>query len=389
MSSRASSVRSRSRWAGIAFSNAYSLMPATVPRPLDPQAERQIGGLRRCDRPGVRSPNDRAPCRPRRIAAWRCPPPPTPVPASSNGTTITYQSADVGENVDIGVDGSGPFVSSDRVIVPGGGCTFVDANRSDCAGNAFVVRLFDGESSVDGRQVTNGATLTAVGGPGDDRIDGTNNADALSGNAGSDNLTGNGGNDTLDGGAGENFLDDGAGNDVIVGGPQNDTWTAGPGTDTFTPGAGTDTVSYNARTTGVTITLRGGADDGEPGEGDDVGTEAEDAAGGAGNDVIVGNDLGDAAARPCRQRLDHRRRRRGSPGGRGGRRHDRRARRPLRLDRLRPRQRRRLRRPHRRHRELRGRSGRRRRRLDPACRLRSDRSGDPSGSRRDRRQQRR
>jgi len=212
--------------------------------------------------------------------------------ASSNGTTITYQSADAGENVDVGVDGGGPFVSSDRVIVPAGGCTFVDANRSDCAGNAFVVRLFDGESSVDGRQVTNGATLTAVGGPGDDRIDGTNNADMLTGNAGSDNLTGNGGNDTLDGGAGANFFDDGAGDDVIAGGPQNDTWTAGPGTDSFTPGAGTDTVGYDGRTNGVTITLRGGADDGEPGEGDDVGAEAEDAAGGAGNDVIVGNDLG-------------------------------------------------------------------------------------------------
>ena len=165
--------------------------------------------------------------------------------ASSNGTTITYQSADVGENVDVGVDGSGPFVSSDRVIVAGGGCTFVDANRSDCAGNAFEVRLFDGESSVDGRQVINGATLTAVGGPGGDRIDGTNNADSLSGDAGDDNLTGNGGNDTLDGGAGANSFDDGAGNDRIIGGPQNDTWNAGPGTDTFTPGAGTDSVGYN------------------------------------------------------------------------------------------------------------------------------------------------
>jgi hypothetical protein len=212
--------------------------------------------------------------------------------ASSDGTRITYQSADTGENVNVGVDGGGPFVSSDKNIVPGAGCNFVDANRSDCAGNAFIVRLFDGESSVDARQVTNGATLTAVGGPGGDRIDGTNNADTLSGNAGDDNLTGYGGNDTLDGGPGANSLDDGAGNDVVIGGPQNDTWNAGPGTDTFTPGAGVDVVSYSGRTNGVTITLRGGADDGEAGEGDDAGVEAEDATGGAGNDVIVGNDLG-------------------------------------------------------------------------------------------------
>ena len=214
--------------------------------------------------------------------------------ASSNGTTITYQSADVGENVDVGVDGSGPFVSSDRSHrAPAAGAPTWTPTARNAPGSAFTVRLFDGESSVDGREVTNGATLTAVGGPGGDRIDGTNNADSLSGNAGDDNLTGNGGerharrrrrartpSTTAPATTGSSA------------GRRTTRGTPGPGTDTFTPGAGTDSVDYKNSTNSVTITLRGGADDGEAGEGDDVGTDAEDAFGGAGNDTIVANDLG-------------------------------------------------------------------------------------------------
>ena len=261
--------------------------------------------------------------------------------ANSDGTTITYQSADAGENVTVGVDLIGPFVASSHNIVANGQCIGAGNDRAECMGTAFVVRLFSGESSADGRQVTGDATLTAVGGPGDDRIDGTENADVLSGNAGSDNLSGNGGNDTLDGGAGENFFEDGAGNDLIARGPQNDTWNAGAGTDVFTPGTGNDSVSYSARTNGVTITLRGGADDGEAGAGDNVGTDAEDATGGAGNDTIVANDLG--------TRLHGRAGNDSLVGGAGEDRIEgeegddiyRLPRRPLRLDRLRSRQRRR------------------------------------------------
>ena len=43
----------------------------------------------------------------------------------------------------------------------------------------------------------------------------------------------------------------------------------------------------------MTITFNGLADDGEAGEADNVGADAEDVAGGSGNDTIVGNDVGD------------------------------------------------------------------------------------------------
>ena len=64
------------------------------------------------------------------------------------------------------------------------------------------------------------------------------------------------------------------------------------GVATVSPGDGSDTVDYRERTAGLTITLNGQADDGEAGEGDNVGAEVETAIGGSGNDRIVGNNLG-------------------------------------------------------------------------------------------------
>jgi hypothetical protein len=50
-----------------------------------------------------------------------------------------------------------------------------------------------------------------------------------------------------------------------------------------------DQVLYDSRTAPVTITLDGVADDGEAGEGDNVGADIERATGGSGDDLIVGN----------------------------------------------------------------------------------------------------
>jgi hypothetical protein len=76
-----------------------------------------------------------------------------------------------------------------------------------------------------------------------------------------------------------------------VGGPHSDTFNVDVGRDVLQPGDGYDIVTYR-RAGGVTITLGGGADDGEAGEGDDVGSDAEQAEGGGGNDVLVANNLG-------------------------------------------------------------------------------------------------
>ena len=213
----------------------------------------------------------------------------TELPASISYVALT------GENVTVGVAPPTAFVETDQAIVEGPGaaaCPTRAPQRFECPlAGRFIVTLQGNGGSVDATQVTSLALLEAHGGTGDDRINGSVNGDEISGEGGNDTLNGGDGNDTISAGAGGGYIDDGPGNDTVTGGSGDDNLTAGPGADTFTPGDGADTVSYAARTAPVTITLNGAADDGEAGEGDNVGTP-ESATGGAGNDRIVGNDLG-------------------------------------------------------------------------------------------------
>ena len=103
---------------------------------------------------------------------------------------------------------------------------------------------------------------TLDGGAGDDRVNGGAGDDVLLGGDGVDDLQGKSGRDRLDGGAGDDVLHpDGyedASADVVDGGPGRDTIDG----------------DYSSRFTDndppVAITLGGGADDGRPGEGDDL-----------------------------------------------------------------------------------------------------------------------
>ena len=208
--------------------------------------------------------------------------------------SVTYNAL-ASENVTIGTDATTSFLTTDQSLTPGSMlmCT-PSANRADSSfiPTRFIVNLNGANSSVDGTQVTRVALLEAHGGVGNDQINGTPNGDQISGDTGVDTLNGGDGPDTIDAGAGGGEVDDGASATTIIGGSGNDNWTAGSGRDTFVPGDGSDSVSYGGRSNPVTITLDGLADDGDTGEGDNVG-QAEDATGGAGNDRIVGNDLGD------------------------------------------------------------------------------------------------
>ena len=210
------------------------------------------------------------------------------------GQSIAYQGAGGNETINVGVAAGMHFVETTAAIDSAAGCTLVLATRAECGPVAlFIVATLEGDDSIDARQVTTTAGLQARSGVGADRINGTANTDLLSGEDGDDTMDGGAGNDTVDGGPGADFLDDGPGDDTVVGGAGGDTWHAGPGTDTFNPGDGTDTVDYTGRSAPVTITLNGLPDDGEAGEGDNVGADVEDVSGGAGNDRIVGNNLGD------------------------------------------------------------------------------------------------
>lgn len=210
---------------------------------------------------------------------------------AENGT-IVFTGTVSGEGVTFGFDGAFHVVESDKGVMGAQGCTQMGLNRADCSGTVIDATLIGTGNTVDASGVSSGAGLKANGSPGDDRITGTPAADTLNGLDGDDNLYGGAGGDMIATGAGQNLVEDGPGNDYVVGGPHNDTFNVGVGADVILPGAGDDTISYADRTNAVTITLNGNADDGEAGEGDNVGNDGEGAIGGAGNDRLVANELG-------------------------------------------------------------------------------------------------
>jgi hypothetical protein len=116
----------------------------------------------------------------------------------------------------------------------------------------------DGSDDLQGNEVAN----TLDGGPGDDR---------LLPYQGDDVLLGGDGRDTLEGGQGSDRLDGGAGDDLLTGDGHFDEL----GRDVIDGGAGFDRIesdwhSHYSAPLAVAITLGGGADDGRPGEGDEV-----------------------------------------------------------------------------------------------------------------------
>jgi Ca2+-binding RTX toxin-like protein len=92
------------------------------------------------------------------------------------------------------------------------------------------------------------------------------------GDEGVDTLVGNGGNDTL-------F----EATDFAASDPLD--------ADTFSGGAGTDLVAYTSSSAGVTVTIDDVADDGSPGEGDNVRGDVENVSGSNASDELTGNGV--------------------------------------------------------------------------------------------------
>jgi Ca2+-binding RTX toxin-like protein len=163
---------------------------------------------------------------------------------SDYGGTYCAWNPDAGVRVDLG-DGddrgsvSSDFSASTRFTILGG------------SGNDELAAAYDaGPTTLDG-------------GPGDDSV--------MGGPAG-DSLNGGDGNDTVEGHAGPDSVAGGAGDDLVSGDGSKGMWA-----DSIDGGPGMDRIefdwsdgSYSAPDTSVNITLAGAADDGRPGEGDDV-----------------------------------------------------------------------------------------------------------------------
>jgi Ca2+-binding RTX toxin-like protein len=191
-------------------------------------------------------------------------------------------SGDDGDDVLCG--GAGPAAGNDNDVIGGG-------SGEDAV---YYVRAAAVNVSLDG------ATGDGQGGEADNVASDVEDA---TGGSGGDVLTGNDGRNVLDGGPGGDALHGMGGNDVLIdsggdnapdsldGGAGDDAMAAGAGADVYSGGDGEDAVTdYAGRSFPGGVTLDNNADDGAPGEGDNVMANVEDVTGGAGADTLVGND---------------------------------------------------------------------------------------------------
>lgn len=159
------------------------------------------------------------------------------------------------------------------------GCTSQAANRATCG-------------------VAGAGQLLIDLGPGGDRADLSSAGSKpvftyISGGEGNDNLTGGPGADNLFGGTKDRPEEDPLGVDELHGGGLNDYLDGGGGADLLDGGGSPDGleyedgVDYSGRGGDISFTVDGVANDGEPGEHDNV-IAVEGAAGGSGDDVLVG-----------------------------------------------------------------------------------------------------
>lgn len=165
-----------------------------------------------------------------------------------------------------------------------------------CSGGAFNVSSGTGQDTV--RADTGSAmAITANLGAGDDIFEGGDGNDVVHAGDGHDYLIRSAGNDQHFGEGGPDDIMGGPGNDVEDGGPGDDRigFSAGSsndndqGADTLRGGDGVDKLLLNAHVGGMTISIDGVANDGAPGEGDNVASDFEHIEGTAANDDFSGS----------------------------------------------------------------------------------------------------
>jgi len=216
-------------------------------------------------------------------------------PAAASAGTIAYQgdtlviTAAPGEinGITFGGEEPGRLSISDATAYsfPADRCSQLDAGYSIQCETPTTVRadLGDGDDyAVVDHMVAGNPVVQVLGGAGDDKlkaIDG-NTRLTLDGGSGADVLRSEGGGDVLRGGPDSDELIGGGGGDVLEGGdgadelsgdsceaPGADVLDGGPGFDTLTDWGDCGPASDRRP---VTVTVNGKADDGRPGEGDDV-----------------------------------------------------------------------------------------------------------------------
>lgn len=203
------------------------------------------------------------------------------------GGTLTIVGTDDDDDISLGAAGSNSLGPTTRVsgrdMVAGAGCQgFGDPEGPANTGSVFCptddilriqVDLGAGDDEFDNSLDLDG---TIDGGAGDDEIDGGRGAVTITGGDDDDEIT-------LGGSDGPNVVDGGPGDDVILIGGST-------AADDVRGGSGLDTVSYAGHPGGVTVTLDDLADDGRPGEGDNIRADVESVIGSNLGDTLIGND---------------------------------------------------------------------------------------------------
>jgi Ca2+-binding RTX toxin-like protein len=205
--------------------------------------------------------------------------------ATFDGNTVTLQGTEGPDSITISVDDPGT-VRLDYTTA-GAGCTQNDTfGYAECpiGPGGVVANLGGGNDDLfDLYQSTGGLpdkSLKVDLGSGDDKFTGGDGGETVSGGPGNDELTGAGGDDAIDGGDGNDKLTGGDGRDALTGGNGDDQMEGDPAdranADLIDGGPGMDRASgwvnpeVEAEHPPISITLDNAANDGRPGEGDDV-----------------------------------------------------------------------------------------------------------------------
>jgi Ca2+-binding RTX toxin-like protein len=184
-------------------------------------------------------------------------------------------SGDAGNDTLYGGNGNDLIDGGTGADVLSGG---VGTDTIDYSNRTNPLRIIIGAGPTSGEAGENDNILNdfeiVQGGVGNDFIVGSLNKNMqIFGNAGNDSLTGGNANDMLDGGDGDDLLN------------------GGYGADAFFGGNGNDTIDYSMRINSVRADLRGSIGNGQAGENDYIAASSvENVLGGAGNDVLIGDD---------------------------------------------------------------------------------------------------
>jgi uncharacterized delta-60 repeat protein len=187
---------------------------------------------------------------------------------SGNGPDTVYggdgdDSIDAGEHMDVvyGGPGNDSIIGGESVTgwLPDNDLLLGDAGNDTIDGGAWEDRIWGGDGDD-----------FILGGDGGDTLGGQRGNDTLGGGHKSDYITGGPQNDLLLGKDGSDILIGDTGNDTLRGDSWADRLVGGLGADVLIGGDGADTADYSDHSGPIAVTFDSLANDGSPGERDNV-----------------------------------------------------------------------------------------------------------------------